>query len=501
MKQENQTHIGIRRLDYSFLFLLVIAAVLIFGSTFADLDLWGHVRFGIDILQSGEITRIDPYSYVSGDQPWINHEWLTEVVFAAAYLTAGSTGLIVLKLIVGFLTVTLIYRHLLLLKIKLVEAALLFITMGTSYLVIQTVRPQIFTFLFYTVTMLIIYKAEKGDYRWLWVEPIVIVFWTNLHGGYLSGIGILAVWFAAHLVFTRSSWKKITLPIVLSVLAPLVNPYGIELFAFLLRTATVPRPEIIEWQPMVLASEFGVLYGLTFGISVLGLVFTPLKRKPVPMILFGVAMLLPWIALRLLPMFSITSIIMLAEYISSALNKVMPSKEITKGSSILFGSLGTAGVITLIILSFTRSFWQIKVFEDYFPDNSIALIRQSGISGNMATDFNWGEYIIWHLGPEVRVSMDGRRETVYSERIYRQYGNFIYGTGNWDQILDANWTDMVLIGEGTPTYNLMKLKPGWMLVFEDANSALFVKENSPLVETLQQGVSDFSPPGPNRFFP
>ncbi len=31
--------------------------------------------------------------------------------------------------------------------------------------------------------------------------------------------------------------------------------------------------------------------------------------------------------------------------------------------------------------------------------------------------FNWGEYAIWHFGPRLRVSIDGRRETVYSQRM------------------------------------------------------------------------------------
>jgi hypothetical protein len=35
----------------------------------------------------------------------------------------------------------------------------------------------------------------------------------------------------------------------------------------------------------------------------------------------------------------------------------------------------------------------------------------------MITYFDWGEYVIWHLGPGVRVSMDGRRETVYSGKV------------------------------------------------------------------------------------
>ena len=36
--------------------------------------------------------------------------------------------------------------------------------------------------------------------------------------------------------------------------------------------------------------------------------------------------------------------------------------------------------------------------------------------GHLVTYFNWGQYALWHLGPALKVSMDGRRETVYSDR-------------------------------------------------------------------------------------
>jgi hypothetical protein len=54
------------------------------AATRADVDLWGHVRFGTDILHSGRLASIDPYSFTS-DVPWVNHEWLAEVLFAAAW--------------------------------------------------------------------------------------------------------------------------------------------------------------------------------------------------------------------------------------------------------------------------------------------------------------------------------------------------------------------------------------------------------------------------------
>src|SRR5690242_18278834 len=59
--------------------------------SWADPDLWGHVRFGADILQHWLRPR-DPYSFTS-DIPWVNHEWLAEVVLYLAYALGGGGGL------------------------------------------------------------------------------------------------------------------------------------------------------------------------------------------------------------------------------------------------------------------------------------------------------------------------------------------------------------------------------------------------------------------------
>ena len=67
------------------LFLLLVYGLFVFSPLIVDPDLWGHVRFGQDLLETGSIVRADPYSYLTAGQPWINHEWLAELAQAAAY--------------------------------------------------------------------------------------------------------------------------------------------------------------------------------------------------------------------------------------------------------------------------------------------------------------------------------------------------------------------------------------------------------------------------------
>jgi hypothetical protein len=74
-----------------------------FSENTADPDLWAHVMVGEHILLTGRLQPSEPYSWTAPGTPWINHEWLAEVALGAAHLLAGGTGILLLKMGVGFL--------------------------------------------------------------------------------------------------------------------------------------------------------------------------------------------------------------------------------------------------------------------------------------------------------------------------------------------------------------------------------------------------------------
>ncbi len=485
------------------LILVISAFALLSSITVADADLWGHVRFGLDTLQAGTIIQVDPYSYVTTGQRWINHEWLAEVLFALAWTAGGAPGLIFLKMTVGFLTIGLLYWHLFTLQLRLVRATILLLLIGSPLLFLfsSLVRPQIFTFLFFTLMLLIIRRADIGEYRWLWAAPLLLALWANLHGGVLAGLGILCLWAALHLLFRWQAWRQIIPSTLASITATLANPYGLDLLTFLLRTATGPRPEINDWQPLKLVSIFGLMYLLVLIVSSAGLALSLQPRRPVLLILFGITALLPWTAIRHLPLFCIASLVFTGEHFGNAWNRALPQKKRELRISPWAASLPVTVAAALLLQGSTLNLHRIHITEDDLPMAAVALLKQSGVSGNLATRYGWGEYIIWHLGPQIKVSMDGRRETTYSTAIYQQNMNFMWGVNDWDALLRQHWTDMALVKKYAPDYNLLKLKPDWLMVFEDSKSALFVNQDSSLVEPLRQAVANFTPPEASKYFP
>jgi hypothetical protein len=69
--------------------LLVFAGILLGEPAVTDPDLYGNLRFGLDNLHAGGVVQVDPYSYLTTGQRWINHEWLSEFFFAVAYTSGG----------------------------------------------------------------------------------------------------------------------------------------------------------------------------------------------------------------------------------------------------------------------------------------------------------------------------------------------------------------------------------------------------------------------------
>ena len=117
---------------------------------------------------------------------------------------------------------------------------------------ITHIRPQLFSVFLFAALLLTFVKSERGSLKHLlWSVPI-LAFWTNLHGGWIVGLGTVAMW-AAGLIWERreaSTGGVIGAVCVAGALATLVNPYGVGLWSFLLETVRFGREAIEEWGPI-----------------------------------------------------------------------------------------------------------------------------------------------------------------------------------------------------------------------------------------------------------
>jgi hypothetical protein len=121
---------------------------------------------------------------------------------------------------------------------------------------------------------------------------------------------------------------------IAAIAAMLLNPYGIQLPFFLLRTATVPRPEIAEWQPIALMSAEGLVYVLLLGLSLTGLIFSRKQRRPILITLFACTALLPLIASRHMPLFGLTCAVLTAEHVADVWDRASPVLNVSGNYSV-----------------------------------------------------------------------------------------------------------------------------------------------------------------------
>ncbi len=73
-------------LRWAFVVCVICLAIFQFSENTTDIDLWGHVLFGEQLLHTGHLARTDPYSWTANGQPWVNHETIAVSLRAPAVL-------------------------------------------------------------------------------------------------------------------------------------------------------------------------------------------------------------------------------------------------------------------------------------------------------------------------------------------------------------------------------------------------------------------------------
>ena len=460
-------------------FLVLSLALYRFTATVADPDLWGHVKFGEVMWQAGRVTLPDPFSYLTRGRPWINHEWLSEVVFYLVFAGTGTAGLIGMKAALGVGTMAAVYRHLYRHGLSAVQAAILVVTVVHFFLMsLITVRTLIFSYPLFLLVLWLIHDWCARPTSRIWILPPVFALWANLHPGFLAGLGVLAIWAVIDVLAGRLSPRRALLLVGSCGLATAVNPHGPMLWGFLLQTALVARPEISEWQPLVLMTTFGLAYALFVGLALWGLIYSRRPRRAALMAVLVVSALLPLVAIRHTPLAALAIAMIAGEHIGDAWRRCAAARP-DRGRPATWLPVTAAAAAVLLGALALPQLTCIRITPEIggsYPARAVGLIRQSGVTANLAVDFDWGEYALYHLSPAIKVSVDGRRETAYDAASYGQNLAFKYGEGEWDTLLRNSDTDLALVRRGFPTFNLLMLSPGWRPVYRDSLAGLFTRD-------------------------
>src|SRR5439155_871343 len=92
-----------------------------------------------------------------------------------------------------------------------------------------TDRPHLFTLALFPVLLELLLSLPAGASRRLFVFPPLLLVWSYLHGGYLIGLAVLAI-FAAHAVLVSGrAGLPLAATTIVSAALTLLNPAPLEL--------------------------------------------------------------------------------------------------------------------------------------------------------------------------------------------------------------------------------------------------------------------------------
>jgi hypothetical protein len=455
---------------------MLVGALTLVAWTTADPDLWGHLRFGLDILRDHTIASRDPYSFTS-DRPWVNHEWLAEIVIALAYLLDGPRGLVTLKLvvvcgIVGLVLLGLRHRRWDPISHDLLIAATIFGIFGR----IHTVRPQLFSVLLCAALLLALSLADRGRRALLLLVPVLMALWANVHGGFLVGLGIIGVWAAVRFCCPQPhgpARAHILAVAVASAGATVANPYGPQLWLFLGQTVGISRVDITDWQPLWTTGYFIITQWAV--VTAVGVLSFMRGRVDLAYAALAAALCLATVIISRFDAFYTLAVIML---LGPSFGRPGAPRQTTVRPRVVAVLAGVGAVaVAAVALAERSSCIEIRVAPE--PDATRFAQRQRG---RMLTFFDWGQYGIWHLAPAIQVSMDGRRETVYSEAVLNSHIRIYANAPDAIRLVESMNADWIWLPRDWQVIGRLE-SDGWYVAFRGPLSVILSRQPVSRVQT------------------
>jgi len=127
---------------------------------------------------------------------------------ALAYGAAGSSGLLALKWTLSGAALVVLFRATRRAGVRVPLAAVLLLIGGVGvYPLLIAIRSQLFSVLCFSIQLALMLEGARGRPRlWLWLTPLFAV-WANAHGGWIVGLGVLALWSAGAAATKAIPWR------------------------------------------------------------------------------------------------------------------------------------------------------------------------------------------------------------------------------------------------------------------------------------------------------
>jgi hypothetical protein len=451
-----------------------------------DTDTWWHIRSGGYTLTHGMIYA-DPFSFTRLGAPWINHSWGAQVILYGVWQVAGSFGLAVF--VAALATVGMFFVY------KMCEGspymrAFALILGATAAAVFWSARPQMFSFALSAVVLYILYLYRRKKADRLWLIPIIMGVWGNLHAGFSIGFIFLGGVIAGEILgrlFNRSSvdyldWRGIRKLVIISLIsaaALVVNPYGLQMLLVPFQTVSIGalRDFIQEWNsPNFQGRETWAFIFLLLGV--LGAAGASKRRiNWTDFVLVSGTAFMALLAGRNIAVFAVVATPVLTYHLDSILTErgwaLQPVRRVSAGMArlnlvlLIVVLLGCLAKVLLVL----NPRLVAQEMRNYLPVGAVEYLQANPPPRQMFNSYNWGGYLMFAL-PDTPVYVDGRTD-LYGDDFLMQYLQTAIGGDGWQETLDAQGVNTVVIEQGSGLARRLRDDTAWREVYTDSMASIF----------------------------
>ena len=483
--------------------LLVAGAVFYLSNGYTEMmgsDMWWHVAAGRELIQTGTLWMVDDWSFTAHGQDWLNHEWLSDIIYFAWVSLWGIESLVYWKWAV-IVSTFLVLQLVLLRQTGNHLAALLCSAMAVSVAApFLDVRPHLYTLLNFSLLLFLLLGRRPR----LWSLALLFLVWVNLHGGFFFGLMAAAILVFPWRNFSLDSLRGAVIIGLVCLAAAALNPSGIGTFLYPLKYAfddTSPFRQLGEWlSPFREGGIRSPLFFVFMWAPIAGVLYLlPRVRKSIDLpiegiLLTGLTLAMALTSRRFIPIYAMSLAVMLAPLLALAFDRLQLQRF---GLALAFAALVFAGYRLAPYPLASGPAFHYLVAEYSYPVDMLNFIKANRIRGKVYALYNWGGYIHWRTDGDLKVFMDGRADTIYDADTYRHYTHVLATRDGWQELIESSGAEYVLwphLGKGGQEKLAALLEGGrWRPVYRDAVSWLLVRQGVVLPEKRQP-----STPGPWR---
>lgn len=500
------------RQQWLFRILVTALIVLVYGFYLAHQvnltvgDLGRHLKNGQLFIENGLIPKINLYSYAYPDYPVINHHWGTGVVFYAIERLGGFTGLSVAFIVVSMVTFW-IFINLATKYSSFAIAAPIAVIVLPILITRHEARPELFSYLFSGLFLQLLwgYKYGRLGFRWLFILPILEIFWVNLHIYFFIGVVLIAVYLLESVVSfltkkkpqVRGEIAGLTVVLLLTILAACLNPAGISGVMypfFILNEYGVP---VIENYSVgaILRAGYNFLpliyFVIIFSLISLSWVYAVIKNRSSlslgNFLLSAFFFAMAWSAIRNFAFFAYFALPLAAVNLKNLLGE---EDQTSLSPSILKVSAALIGIVFVLIMINPAYFvssnrGRVGIGLEEANGAAAEFLRKEKVQGPIFNNFDVAGYLVYYLFPGQRVFVDNRPEA-YPARFFTdiyfpmQSDEAKWATTSHDygfNVIVFNYRERSARGEQFIVRRV--LDPMWAPVYLDKNIIILAKRDGP----------------------